>query len=322
MSGGLIALLDDVAAIAKVAAASLDDVAAQTAKAGAKAAGVVIDDAAVTPRYVVGFTAERELPIVGRIALGSLKNKLLILLPGALLLSAVAPWAITPLLMAGGVFLCFEGYEKLHELLAPNGKTAHGGPVPEQALQDPKAIENVKVAGAVRTDMILSAEIMAITLATVADQSFAMKAVVLASVGLGITMIVYGAVALIVKADDFGIRLAAKGRLGATRAFGRALVTAMPSLLSTLSVVGTAAMLWVGGGILVHSLAQYGLAGPEHALHAAGVWLAGWLPAVKGFAAWLVEAAGAGVVGVAVGAAAALLVGLAIRVRGGAATAH
>jgi uncharacterized protein len=252
MSGGLIALLDDIAAIAKVAAASLDDVAAQAVKAGSKAAGVVIDDAAVTPRYVVGFAADRELPIVARIAAGSLRNKLLFLLPGALALSLAAPWAITPLLMAGGLFLCFEGYEKVHHLLAP---AAHADGGEYAASTDAASLEEMRVAGAIRTDFILSAEIMAITLASVATLGFWGQALVLGLVGVGITMLVYGAVALIVKADDIGVALARNGSLGLTRALGRALVKGVPPFLKALSLVGTAAMLWVGGGIVVHGLA-------------------------------------------------------------------
>ncbi len=297
MSGGLLALLDDVAAIAKVAAASLDDVAAQTAKAGAKAAGIVIDDAAVTPRYVVGFAAERELPIVGKIAWGSIRNKLLLLLPAALALNALAPWAITPILLVGALYLCFEGFEKLHEMLAPGHKVdeADGAPA-----ADPAELEEVKVAGAIRTDMILSAEIMAITLSTVADKPFVTQAVVLGMVGLGITVAVYGVVALIVKADDFGVALAARGG-PLSRPFGKGIVKAMPHLLSLLSIVGTLAMLWVGGGIVLHSLAGYGLAGPEHAVEAAGKAVAALLPAVGGAVAWLTAAMLSGLVGVILG---------------------
>ncbi len=206
MSIGLIALLDDVAALAKMASASLDDVAGQAAKAGAKAAGVVIDDAAVTPRYVVGFAAERELPIVGRIALGSLRNKLLFLLPGALALGAFAPWAITPLLMLGGAYLCYEGTEKVYEALFPH--KAHGHEEEVAAAAD-SAMEDRRVASAIKTDFILSAEIMAITLAAIPEGSFWTKAAVLAVVAVGITVAVYGAVALIVKADDAGMALAA-----------------------------------------------------------------------------------------------------------------
>ncbi|RXF72973.1 DUF808 domain-containing protein [Hansschlegelia zhihuaiae] len=302
MSVGLIALLDDVAAIAKVAAASLDDVAGQAAKAGAKAAGVVIDDAAVTPRYVVGFAAERELPIVAKIAVGSLKNKLLLLLPAALLLSWLAPWSITPLLMIGGAFLCYEGTEKVYEALFPHKAHAH-----EKALGaagDAGALERQKIAGAIKTDFILSAEIMAITLAALPeDDPFWMKAVLLAVVGLGITVAVYGAVALIVKADDAGVALARSTSSAVMRGLGRALVVAMPVFLKVLSVVGTAAMIWVGGGIIVHGLAHYGFSAIEHALAHASEAAAHALPAAGGLVGWLVMAAGSGVVGLVLGAA-------------------
>jgi uncharacterized protein len=297
MSGGLLALLDDVAAIAKVAAASVDDVAAQATQAGAKAAGIVIDDAAVTPRYVVGFAADRELPIVGKIALGSLKNKLLFLLPGALALNFLAPWAITPLLMAGGAYLCFEGYEKALEMAG-----LHHGPEAGdagQAAADAQALEDEKVAGAIRTDVILSAEIMAITLATVATASFWTQAIVLAVVGLGITAVVYGAVALIVKADDFGVHLARRG--GGLKALGLGIVRAMPALLKALSVIGTLAMLWVGGGIIIHGLAGYGWSGLEHAIHGAALAVASVVKPAAGFVEWLVSAGLSGAFGLIVG---------------------
>ncbi len=296
MSGGLLALLDDVAAIAKVAAASLDDVAAQAVKAGGKAAGIVIDDAAVTPRYVVGFAADRELPIVGKIAWGSLKNKLIFLLPGALLLNYFAPRAITPLLMIGGAYLCFEGYEKLHEMVFPHQSMQ---PTPVSAVNDSQALENEKVAGAIRTDLILSAEIMAITLASVATAPFATQAVVLAVVGLGITLVVYGAVALIVKADDFGVALARRD--GVLKTLGLGIVKAMPALLATLSIVGTLAMLWVGGGIIIHSFAGYGWTGLEHGSQAAAGAVAAFAGPFKGFVDWFVNAALAGVFGILIG---------------------
>lgn len=295
MATGLIALLDDVAALAKIAAASLDDTAAAAAKAGAKAAGVVIDDAAVTPRYVTGFAAARELPIVVKIARGSLKNKLLFLLPAGLALSAFAPWTITPLLMAGGAYLCFEGAEKLYELVVPHAPEAHED---TPAALDDADVEKTMVAGAIRTDLILSGEIMAITLATVADQGFVSQVMILALVGVAITVIVYGAVALIVKADDAGVVLARSGN-GAIRMVGRGLVSGMPIFLKLLGGVGTAAMLWVGGGILLHALEGYGFAGPAHAIHEAAV-AAGRVggPVVE----WVVGAAGAGIAGVAIGA--------------------
>jgi uncharacterized protein len=302
MSGGLFALLDDVAAIAKVAAASLDDVAAQTAKAGSKAAGIIIDDAAVTPRYVIGFAANRELPIIGKIAMGSLKNKLLILTPAALALNAFAPWAITPLLMAGGAFLCFEGYEKLHSMLSPAPAAPEASP--EQTLMDATTMEDEKVTGAIRTDMILSAEIMAITLAEVAKASFWSQLFVLLAVGISITVLVYGAVALIVKADDVGVRLVEKGGAVPTLV-GKGLIQAMPPLLKLLSVVGMAAMLWVGGGIVLHGLAGYGFAGPEHMIEgvakAVGSPLAALSLTLSGLVEWLGKATGAAIVGVALG---------------------
>jgi predicted DNA repair protein MutK len=307
MAVGLIALLDDVAALAKVAAASLDDVAGQAAKAGVKAAGVVIDDAAVTPRYVVGFAAERELPIVWRIAVGSLKNKMLFLLPAALLLSWLAPWIITPLLMLGGAYLCYEGTEKVYEAVFPHKAHEHEAKIGAKP-QDAAAQEAQKIASAIKTDFILSAEIMAITLAALPEgQSFWMKAAVLAVVGLGITVAVYGAVALIVKADDAGVALAKStstslfGSL--SRGVGRALVVGMPYFLKLLAVVGTAAMIWVGGGIIVHGLAHYGFSGLEHAFAHASEATAQAVPAVGGLAGWLVTAAGSGVVGLIVGAA-------------------
>ncbi|MFN9928083.1 MAG: DUF808 family protein, partial [Phenylobacterium sp.] len=219
MASGLFALLDDVAAIAKIAATSLDDVTAAAGKAGSKAVGVVIDDAAVTPGYAVGFTPDRELPIVGKIALGSLRNKFLFLLPGALALSAFAPWAITPLLMLGAGFLCFEAAEKILEAMRPHADAAN---VEDLALSS-QDLEREKVTGAIRTDLILSAEIMAITLATLTGLATWMQGVVLGLVGLGMTVAVYGAVALIVKADDFGALLARTGN-GAVRALGRGIV--------------------------------------------------------------------------------------------------
>jgi uncharacterized protein len=306
MSGGLIALLDDIAAIAKVAAASLDDVAAQTAKAGAKAAGIVIDDAAVTPRYVVGFAAERELPIIARIAMGSLKNKLLVLLPIAVLLYAFAPWAITPLLMLGGAFLCFEGYEKVHGLVT--GHAAHGHAEHEHA-DDPKALEDTKVAGAIRTDMILSAEIMAIALSTITVSGWVMQAVVLAVVGIAITVVVYGTVALIVKADDVGVALARRHD-GIVGAFGRGLVAGMPGFLKALSLVGTIAMLWVGGGILLHGLAEFGWKAPEYGIASFARAIGAATGPLEGFVAWFVSAGIAAVVGLVVGVFVAKGVGL------------
>ena len=300
MATGLLALLDDIAGIAKVAAASVDDIAAQAGKVGMKAAGVVIDDAAVTPRYVVGFAASRELPIIRRIALGSLRNKLVILLPIALALSAFAPWAILPLLMLGGLFLCYEGAEKIYEALSPHA--AHGHEEKVGAMPaDPKALEGAKVAGAIRTDFILSAEIMAITLSALPAGSLGMQAAVLALVGLGITVAVYGAVALLVKADDAGLALARTGS-GILQVLGRALVTGMPPFLAVLGVVGTAAMLWVGGAIVIHGLEAFGITAPGHLLHAVEEIAAHAVPFAPGFAAWLAGAVVSGLFGLALGA--------------------
>jgi predicted DNA repair protein MutK len=304
MSVGLLALLDDVVALAKVAAASLDDVAGQAAKVGAKAAGVVIDDAAVTPRYVVGFAAERELPIIAAIALGSLRNKVLILMPVALALGALAPWAIVPLLMLGGAYLTYEGAEKVYEALFPHAAHAHEEQVKPAAVTA-EDLERGKIAGAIKTDFILSAEIMAITLAALPDDGFWARALIMTVVAVGITIVVYGGVALIVKADDVGVALAANatpGTMGAlARGVGRSLVAGMPVFLRVLAGIGTAAMIWVGGGILVHGLAVYGLAAIEHGIHDASEWAARALPGAAGVAAAIVTAAGAGIVGLLTG---------------------
>jgi uncharacterized protein len=303
MSLGLIALLDDVAALAKAAAASLDDIAAQAAKAGTKAAGVVIDDAAVTPRYVTGFASARELPIVRKIAVGSLKNKLLILLPAALALSLLAPSVITPLLMIGGAYLCYEGVEKVYHALFPRSAQAHEAAL-EPLTIDAASFEDEKVASAIKTDFILSAEIMAIVLNTVADADPLTQALVLAAVGIIITAAVYGVVALIVKADDVGLALAGSERQGIAGRAGRLLVGSMPYLLTALGVIGTAAMIWVGGGIIVHGLEDLGYPWLAHAIHAAGVAAAGLLPAIRELVAWIVEATASGLIGILVGLAA------------------
>jgi uncharacterized protein len=255
MSSGLLALLDDIVAIAKVAATSIDDVALHAAKASTKAAGVVIDDAAVTPKYVVGLSPAREIPIIWNIAKGSLKNKLLFLTPTAILLGWMAPWAINPLLAFGGAFLCFEGYEKLHHILH---QYFHGDAavleVKEEDVITPEELEKIRTNGAIRTDFILSAEIIDISYATVATKSVLVQFFSLLVVALVITAIVYGFVALIVKADDFGLHLAKAHNPSLIRAFGRALIKIMPAFLTALSYIGTAAMLWVGGGIVIHTI--------------------------------------------------------------------
>ena len=315
MSIGLIGLLDDIAAIAKVAAASLDDVVAQAAKAGIKAAGVVVDDAAVTPRYVLGFAAKRELPIVGKIAAGSLRNKLLILLPAILVLSYFLPWMITPLLMFGGAYLCYEGTEKVFEAIIPHQARAHEAQLGTVAL-NPHTLEDEKVASAIKTDFILSAEIMVITLAAVPDGNILMQALVLALVGIGITVAVYGVVALIVKADDVGVALAkhdgdsAIG--GISRAFGRALVLGMPGFLTFLSAVGTAAMIWVGGGIILHGLEAFGVHSVGHTINSAAEAATHALPSAGGLIKWTVIALLSGMVGLSIGVVSIPVIGFAV----------
>ncbi len=328
MASGLLALLDDVVALAKVAAASVDDIAAQAAKAGAKAAGVVVDDAAVTPRYLVGFAAKRELAIIWKIALGSIKNKIVFLLPAALFLNWSAPWSVTPLLMIGGAYLCYEGAEKLYAAIAPHGAHAHEEHITPAAVT-PEELEAQKVAGAIRTDFILSAEIMAITLAAIPPGSVFMQAAVLAAVALGITIIVYGAVALIVKADDVGLALAASERPVAsifglrdpdvgvpsgpdkalahfTKPLGRGLVIGMPYFLSLLSAVGIIAMAWVGGGILLHGLHEFGVHAPGDIITgvaaAAAVMTQGLMQGLAGIVDWTVNAVAAALFGLGVGA--------------------
>ncbi len=261
---GLLALLDDVAGIAKVAAASVDDVVAAAGKAGAKTAGVIIDDAAVTPKYVQGFAPARELPIIWRIARGSLFNKLVLLLPVALLLANFAPWLITPLLMIGGSYLCFEGAEKIFHVLFP-----HGSHVIEQDMKnpDPGHLEEQKVRGAIKTDFILSAEIMTIALAAIEAPNLWMQAATLAVVGTGVTLAVYGSVGLIVKMDDVGLYLAKNAPTPIGRGVGRGLVKGMPGVMKLLSIIGTAAMLWVGGSIVIHGLEVLGFGWLGHHIH-------------------------------------------------------
>ena len=307
---GLLALLDDVAAIAKVAAASVDDIAAAAAKAGAKAAGVVIDDTAVTPKYVHGFEADRELPIIWKIAKGSIFNKLVILLPAALGLSNFAPWAITPLLALGGAYLCFEGAEKVFHSLFPHAD-------PEVAedfdVEDPGHLEEEKVAGAIKTDFILSAEIMTIALAAIPESGIWMEAAALALVGVMITAGVYGSVALIVKMDDVGLFMASRARTGMGRGIGRGLVGFMPVLMQFLSTLGTAAMLWVGGSIVIHGLEAAGVHWLGESIHHLAAAAAAVLPQAAGLVEWLVKAALDGVFGLVLGVA---LIPLATRLIG------
>jgi predicted DNA repair protein MutK len=296
---GLLALLDDVAGIAKVAAANLDDVATQALKASSKAAGAVIDDAAVTPKYVQGFQPARELPIVGKIAWGSIKNKLIILLPAALLLSTFAPWLITPLLMLGGGYLCFEGAEKVYHLFKPHAPYADGHTDGES---DPVHLEEAKIAGAVKTDFILSAEIMTIILSGIDPAgSIWFKAGALGLAGIFITVAVYGAVALIVKADDVGLWLARVGRLRVTRALGHGIVKFMPYLMKALLIIGTAAMIWVGGSIVIHGLHEFGLHEPYQSIHDLAEGATHMVGSAAGFVTWFVTAFFDGIFGLILG---------------------
>jgi predicted DNA repair protein MutK len=299
MASGLAALLDDIAAISKLAAASLDDVSAAAGKAGSKAVGVVVDDAAVTPNYTMGFTPERELPIVWKIAKGSLRNKFLFLLPGALLLSAFAPWAVTPILMVGGAYLCFEATEKIIEAVTHPASAETVDAEVSALAQSSAEIETQKVSGAIRTDLILSGEIMAIALATVADRPLAIQAAALAVVSVLLTFGVYGVVGLIVKMDDIGLHLAGY-RAPLTRAIGRGMVMFMPVVLRALTGIGTAAMLWVGGGIIVHGLEHFHFSAVPH-LIAQGSIAVQALPVVGDIASWLASALGGALVGFVLG---------------------
>lgn len=294
MSGGLVGLLDDIAALAKLAAASVDDVGAAAGRASAKAAGVVVDDTAVTPTYVHGLAAERELPIIKRIARGSLKNKLLFILPAALLLSEFVPVLVEIILMCGGAYLSFEGAEKIHHRFS-----AHGGEhdLPAAAI-GPEAEEET-ISGAIRTDFILSGEIMVIALKEVIEEGFVSRLAILLVVAVLITVIVYGVVALIVKMDDIGLRMVESGRERAAR-IGRALVRGMPKVLALLSVVGTAAMVWVGGHILLVGADELGWHGPYDLLHSLEE-PAHDVATIGGVLGWLVNTIGSAIIGLVVG---------------------
>lgn len=299
MSGGLVALLDDVAAIAKLAAASLDDIGAAAGRASVKAVGVVVDDTAVTPQYVQGFSPDRELPIIAKIAKGSLINKVVFILPVALLLSQFLPQAMTPLLMIGGAYLCFEGAEKVYEALSGHEEGEHTSDS-ASALSGAEH-EKQMVSGAIRTDFILSAEIMAISLAEVAHEPLLSRALILVVVAVMITALVYGVVALIVKMDDFGLKLAQSSNAG-TRSLGRGMVRAMPKIMSVLSVVGTAAMLWVGGHIVIDGLKKLGFKAPAEFLHDLLHGISHSVPhALQEFTNWLIETLGSGLVGLLIG---------------------
>lgn len=252
MPSGFFALLDDIGALVKASAASLDDVPTQVAKTTGKVSGIVIDDTAVTPKYVVGLDPSRELSIIFQIAKKSLINKLLILSPAALLLGYFAPWAITPILMFGGAYLCFEGYEKVHSMFSKHHHV--DAEDAEVKVITPEELEKERVTSAVRTDIILSAEIMAIAYSQVTDQPIVNQILVMLAVAVFITVAVYGFVGLIVKADDIGVHLAQEKYNTAIRKFGRGIVKFMPKFLTILGYVGTAAMLWVGFEIIAHGI--------------------------------------------------------------------
>lgn len=315
MAGGLVGLFDDVAALAKLAAASIDDVGAAAGRASMKAAGVVVDDTAVTPAYVQGLAADRELPIIKKIATGSLRNKLLFILPVAIILSEIAPTIVEIILMCGGTFLCFEGAHKIIHALK---KDDHDHDVPA-AVKGPDA-EKETVSGAIRTDFILSAEIMVISLKEVIDEPLASRAVIMAVVAVLITIVVYGLVAAIVKMDDVGLAMTQRDSERAKR-FGAGLVSAMPVLLTWLSRVGTAAMLWVGGHILLVGSDELGWHWPydvvhdlEELVHDTG--------SVSGVLEWLVNTGASAIIGFAVGAVVATVVDRVQASRGHAAVAH
>ena len=301
----LLALLDDIAAV-------LDDVALMTKVAAKKTAGVLGDDLALNAQQVSGVRAERELPVVWAVAMGSLKNKL-ILVPAALLISAFAPWAVTPLLMFGGAFLCYEGFEKLaHKFLHSKAEDHAQHKELLHAVADPEvdllAFEKDKIKGAIRTDFILSAEIIAITLGTVALASFGKQVVVLSGIALLMTVGVYGLVAGIVKLDDAGLYLSQRGGEGLggrlQRSFGRGILFTAPYMMKGLSILGTAAMFMVGGGILTHGV------------HAAQEWidqLAQSVAASSGLLAALLPTLLNAIAGIIAGAVALLLVSLATR---------
>jgi len=316
VSGGLVALLDDVAALAKLAAASIDDIGAAAGKAGTKAMGLVVDDAAVTPRYVDGFRANRELPIIKRIAIGSIRNKLVFILPAIMLLSEFLPWILTPILMLGGIYLSYEGAEKIWELIS-----GHHEETPDVPAAAPSADhEDKMVKGAIATDFILSAEIMVISLNEVRDEAFLSRLLILVVVAIGITALVYGAVALIVKMDDIGLHLAERDN-GASQALGRALVKGMPIVMKVLSTVGIAAMLWVGGHILLVGIADLGWPVLYDLVHDAEVAVAEAAGSFGPFLGWLTNTVASALLGLVAGAVAVVVMHLVPR-RKGAAQAH
>jgi predicted DNA repair protein MutK len=306
---GLLALLDDVAALTKLAAAQLDDVTAQATKVGVKTAGILIDDTAVTPKYVHGLPAARELPIVWQIARGSLFNKLVILLPIAMLLNLFAPWLLSPLLMIGGAYLCFEGAEKVWHFFHPVPIPVHvDNPI------DHAHLEKQRVAGAIKTDFILSAEIMTIALSSIESGTLWMEGLVLAVVAVGITVLVYGSVAVLVKADDVGLKMAQAGYFSLTRSIGRGIVHGMPAFMETVATIGTAAMLWVGGSIIIHGLEGFGLSFMGHLVADSSAAVREAVAFASGFLGWATEALISGIFGLAVGLALLAIISLGKRI--------
>jgi uncharacterized protein len=313
LAGGLVALFDDVAVLARAAAASVDDVGAAAGRASMKAAGVVVDDTAVTPQYVHGLNADREIPIIRKIAIGSLRNKLLIILPAIMLLSEFLPFLLTPILMLGGAYLCYEGAEKVWHKLSGHHDTGAAG----EELKDEKTI----VSGAVRTDFILSAEIMVISLNEVASEGFVSRLIILVVVAIGITVLVYGVVGLIVKMDDAGLALSQRpGKRVA--AFGHGLVKAMPKLLTVITVIGTAAMLWVGGHILLVGTDELGFHAIYDVVHHWEEAAHDATGALGGVVGWLVNTAASAVLGLAVGALIVLVITLLFHRRKAGTQAH
>lgn len=266
---GLIALLDDIASIA-------DDVATLTYLATKKTTGIVTDDMAVTAEQTVGIKRDRELPVVFAVAKGSLFNKFVILVPGALVLSLVAPWSITPILMAGGTFLCFEGVEKLlHKVLPPHGDDHHAHV--DETPMTPEELEKQRVSGAIRTDLVLSGEVVAITLGEVAKAAFIQQVAVLYAVSLVMTVGVYGLVGMLIRIDDVGEAMVLRG--GSQAALGRRIIAAAPYLMKLISWVGTVAMLLVGGHILIEGIGplHHFVHDLLHDLHGVAGWAVGTL---------------------------------------------
>ena len=287
---GFFALLDDIATLAKLTVSTIDDTAAAAVKASAKVSAAAGDDVAATPQYVTGITPDRELPIIKRVTLGSLRNKLLIILPIGLLLTAVAPALLPVALVVGGTYLCFEGGEKILERVLGPDHPAEETPVDEAAI----------VKRAITTDFVLSTEIMLLALAEVQGESSIRRVVVLVMIALLITFAVYGLVGALIKIDDAGAHLAVRGRTRASRSLGRAVVSSAPSLFTGIGIVGTVAMLWVGGHILAVNLAKVGF----HPLHHAIEWAEEL--AHNSLLSWITGTAMSCLIGMVVGALLAL----------------